>query len=118
MRPSLAALVVSAVFLALATTVVPVRARLEPKVLTCTTVLHHVGDDPMASAICRKAGAYRLRATFGIAALLAVLSLAPLVLSQRAELFVWAATMGALAIGSVALLAAVGARWQNVFVDL
>jgi hypothetical protein len=118
MRSTLVALVVSAVFLVVATTVVPVRVRLEPKVLTCNTVLQHRGDDPIASALCRKAGAYRLRATFGIAALLAVLSLVPLVLRRRAELVAWGATMAVLAVGSTVLLAADGIRLERVFFDL
>jgi hypothetical protein len=118
MRSTVVALVVSAVFLVVATTVVPVRVRLEPKVLTCNTVLQHRGDDPIASALCRKAGAYRLRAMFGIGALLSVLSFMPLVLRRRAQLFVWAATMAAVAIGSVVLVTADGIRLENVFFDL
>ena len=100
MRLSIAAVVVSMVFVTIATAVVPVRVHLQP------------------TAVCRKAGAYRLRATFGIAALLTVLSFLPLVIKRRAGLFVWAGAMIGVAIGSVIVLAAVGARWERVFFDL
>lgn len=118
MRLSLVALAVSAAFLTVTTTVVPVRVRLDPRILTCDTVLTGAGSDPIATAACRKAGSYRLRATFGIATLLAVMSFVPLLLRRRGELFAWAAAMAAFAVGSVALLAVVGARWESVFFDL
>ena len=118
MRLSIAAVVVSMVFVTIATAVVPVRVHLEPTSFTCRTVLDREPSDLIASAACRKAGAYRLRATFGIAALLTVLSFLPLVIKRRAGLFVWAGAMIGVAIGSVIVLAAVGARLEGVFFDL
>ena len=117
-RLSLVSLAASAAFLVAATAVVPVRVRLPPSSFTCHTIVRQQGDDSIASALCGRAGAYRLRATFAIAALLVVLSLLPLVLRRRAHRLVWAWASVTVALISVALIAAVGARWENAFFDL
>ena len=117
-RLTLVSLAAAVAFLAAATTVVPVRVRLHPRSVTCHTVVRQQRDDPITSALCGRAGAYRLRATLAIAALLVVLSLLPLVLRRRSQRLVWAGVTITVALVSVALLAVAGVRWENVFFDL
>ena len=111
-------LIVSAVVLAVATTVVPVRVRLGTDSFTCPTVVRSQQADVVASAVCEHVGAYRLRATLAIGALLAALSLVPLVVQRRRELMAWAGATFGMALLSIGLLALVGGRWERVFFDL
>ena len=98
------------------------RVRLGSRSIACDTVLFAQRDDPIASALCRRAGAYRLRATIGIAALLSVLSLWPIPVERTRPsarvLAIWALSFVSVIGTMVALLAVVAARYTAVFFDL
>ena len=118
------ALAVCAVTVAAATTLVPPRARFGSYSFVCDWVVTPRPFDPIATPVCEIAGSYRLRATMAIAALLAVLSFIPMLLertrfseSKPAHLL-WASTIVVVAVATIALLAAVGARFEDVFLDL
>ena len=123
-RASLAALALSAVTVVASAAFVPPRLRLGSYSLTCNTVLHRHDYDFIATPMCRIAGAYRLRASLAIAALLAVLCLVPLLLEQRGlsrpkpAYLAWASATVLVAVVTIGLLAGVGARFQQVFLDL
>lgn len=123
-RTSVVALTVSAVTVAAATAFVPPRVRLGSYSFTCDTALRHHRFDPIATPICQIASSYRLRATVGIAALLAALSLVPMLLQRtrfaasRPAYVAWGSTLVIVAVVTITLLAAVGARFENVFLDL
>lgn len=123
-RISLAAAGASLVFVLATAAFIPPRVRLGSYSFTCSTVLQRHDDDFLATQMCRIAGAYRLRGTIAIAALLAVLCLVPLVLerigrpaSKRAYL-AWASATVLVAVVTIALLAGVGDRVENVYFDL
>ena len=124
LRLSIASLLISVVTVTLATAVLPPRVRLGSHSFTCETFLHRERFDPIASALCDRAAAYRLRATVAIAALLAVLSFGPMVLdrrelSQRRLLhLLWGGVVVVVAFTAIALLAVVGARPETIFFDL
>lgn len=124
LRASVVALAVSAVTVAAATLLLPPRTRFGSYSFACDSFLRRQPLDPIASAICEISGAYRLRATMGIAALLTVLSFIPMLLARsrlsasRPAHVAWAATVAVVAAVTITLLAAVGARFDQVFLDL
>ena len=124
LRTSVVALVVSAATVMAATALVPPRVRFGSYSFVCDSMLTPRPFDQIATAICEISGAYRLRATVAIAALLAVLSFIPMLLertrfsgSKRVHLL-WASTVLVVAGVTITLLAVVGAPFRDVFLDL
>jgi hypothetical protein len=121
-RLSVGALLLTVVTLVAATNLLPARVRLGSRSITCDAVVFAQRGHPIASALCRRAGAYRLRANIGIAALLVVLSLWPILVERTRPsarvLAIWALSFVSVMGTMVALLAVVGARYTAVFFGL
>ena len=123
-RATVVALAISSALVAAATVLVPPRTRLGSHSFVCDSVLTPRPFDPIATAICQMTGAYRLRATVAIAVLVFVLCFIPMLLERtrfsasRPGHVIWASTVVIVIVLTVALLAVVGARFDQVFFDL
>jgi hypothetical protein len=120
-RLSLAALLVGMIAVAVAVVVVPARVRLGSKSFACESLFFPQPSDVIAEAFCAKAGAYRLRASLGVAALLAVLSLLPMLIERDGRSWrpwaTWAVAYLLTTFSTLAILGTVGARHAH-FLDL
>jgi len=121
-RLTIVALTIAVVAFVALIVILPTRLRFGSKVIACHSVVFPQRYDPIASALCKKAGAYRLRASAGIGALLGALALVPILIDRtrptRRAFIVWGATFVFVMIIAIGLLATVGARYTSVFLDL
>ncbi|HWI03329.1 MAG TPA: hypothetical protein VNT52_05795 [Acidimicrobiales bacterium] len=124
LRTSVVAAALSVATVAATTAFLPPRVRFGSYSFNCNTVVRHHGFDPIATPMCQIVGAYRLRATLAIAVLLAVLSFFPMLLERsrfsesRAVYLLWGSSVLIVAAVTFTLLAAVGERFEDVYLDL